>query len=290
MRMRSNKVGDVAMFIKSELLNIYNDNEIAALISAVFEEYAEMSKTDLIIYADKCINESVLIKINDAVRLLKNEYPFQYITGKKYFLNCIINVNPSTLIPRPETEELTDLIIKDCVKKNILSPSVIDIGTGSGCIAVALKKNIINADVTAIDISKDALTTAMNNALLNDVAIDFIEFDITDNKYYNNLNIYDIIISNPPYVTEKEKTIMKKNVLNHEPHSALFVPDNNPLKFYKYIAEFAKHHLKPDGKIYLEINCAFAVEISTLFRQYGFRKVLIKKDLFSKDRFAEIAF
>ncbi len=288
--MKSNKVSDIVLFMKNELNSVYNEKEVISLIASVFEEYTSLTKADLVIYADRRINESTMIKINEAVKKLKKECPLQYITGKSYFMNLVFNVNQYTLIPRPETEEMTDIIIRDCKENNITSPAVLDIGTGSGCIAISIKKYIPDASVTAIDISKQILTVAMKNALANNTTIEFKEFDITNRLHYSNFGLYDIIVSNPPYVTEKEKTMMKKNVLQYEPHSALFVPDDDPLKYYKYIGDFAKNHLNNNGKIYVEINDTYSVEISSLFHSIGFNRVMIIKDLNNKNRFARINF
>jgi release factor glutamine methyltransferase len=192
-------------------------------------------------------------------------------------------VNNSVLIPRPETEELVDLIIKENDKKN---PSIIDIGTGSGCIAISLKKNIVNSAVYAIDISAEAITTARENAILNNVFIEFITASIFDDANLKQLarGSLDIVVSNPPYICFTEKDNMQKNVLDYEPHLALFVPNNDPLLFYKTIAQFALSYLKPGGKLYFEINPVYGDELLQFLKNKGFQNLKLVKDFNDKNR------
>jgi len=289
MLIKSNKVIDIVTFMKNELSGIYDDNEIISMISLLFDEYTGLSRADIVMNANTCINESVIIKLIEATELLKKEKPLQYITGKAHFLGHVLEVNSHTLIPRPETEELANWIINDCLVSKFINPRILDIGTGSGCIAIALKSALPDADVNAVDISKEALRTAMRNALNCGTAINFHEADITEDVIAGISGQFDIIVSNPPYVTEKEKLLMRKNVLEHEPHIALFVPDDEPLIFYRHIGNYAVSGLKPEGRLFLEINTDYPVEISTLYRSLGFSKVLIKKDLQGKDRMARIS-
>jgi len=192
-------------------------------------------------------------------------------------------VNPSVLIPRPETEELVDWIIKDIQLLNLEACSILDIGTGSGCIPIALKKKLPNTAVSALDISVDALEVAKQNAEFHNVDVRFMQADIL--KIVNSKSTaYTIIVSNPPYVLQSEKETMKPNVVAHEPHLALFVNDDDPLKFYKSIVEFAKSNLEKNGKLFFEINDLKSEELKTYLIQNGFTKVEIKKDLSGKAR------
>ncbi|MEO8796210.1 MAG: peptide chain release factor N(5)-glutamine methyltransferase, partial [Daejeonella sp.] len=226
--------------------------------------------------------ETSLISILDE---LKTGKPLQYILGETEFYDLPFKVNPSVLIPRPETEELVDWIIKDLLSRKQTKPEILDIGTGSGCIPIALKKNIPEAKVSAIDISGAALETAIKNSVLNKVEVKFHLHDIlnTESGFFNDSE-FDIVVSNPPYVTLSEKNLMHQNVLEHEPHLALFVDDNDPLIFYKAITKFASAHLKKDGVLYLEINENLGGETVSLLKGFGFKNVELRKDLPGKDR------
>lgn len=210
--------------------------------------------------------------------------PLQYILGETEFYGLTFRVNPAVLIPRPETEELVDWILKDAKADNKEPISeeftILDIGTGSGCIPVTLKKNLPAAKVMAMDISPDALETAIRNSVLNQVEVRFYLDDILnpgESELFNSK--FDIIVSNPPYVTNAEKSQMHQNVLEFEPHTALFVQDNDPLVFYKAIAGFAIRQLKPRGSLYLEINEGFGKETINLLKEYGFTDIELRKDL-----------
>lgn len=213
--------------------------------------------------------------------------PLQYILGETEFYDLIVKVNPSVLIPRPETEELVDwaLITSRIINGETEVLKLLDIGTGSGCIAISIKKYIPLADITAIDISEAALIIARQNADLNQVEINFIQDDIFKPTNLELINSkYDLILSNPPYVTEAEKDQMLDNVLNHEPHIALFVPDNNPLVFYRAIADFALNHLKINGFLFLELNEKFGKETINLLKEKGFKEIELRQDMGGKDR------
>jgi len=214
------------------------------------------------------------------IRLKKNE-PIQYIIGETHFFGLQFKVTPATLIPRPETEELVKWII-DNQEQKLKSLKILDIGTGSGCIAISLAKNMINTKVSAIDISTKTLSIAKENAVLNNVKIKFHQIDILKEKKYAEK--YDIIVSNPPYVRESEKKEMLANVLDYEPKEALFVTNKQPLIFYKKIGEFAKEHLKPTGNLYFEINQHLSHETLKLMTEIGFHNIEIKKDFLKNDR------
>lgn len=211
--------------------------------------------------------------------------PFQYVLGRTWFYGLPLAVNESVLIPRPETEELVDYIIKSRLPR---APRIIDIGTGSGCIALALKKSIPSAEVYAMDISGDALAVARKNADLLGLNIHFIHADILEWDLVVNSELrFDLVVSNPPYITPGEKAEMESHVLHFEPELALFVPDESPLLFYQYIADFARHHLRPGGKLYFEINRKYGLEIKELLTKKGFSDVGIKKDMQGADRIIE---
>ena len=230
---------------------------------------------------------------------LHNEKPIQYIIGETEFYRLPFYVNQHVLIPRPETEELVEWIISlpnsSQKEKNL---NILDIGTGSGCIAISLAKNLPNASVFAIDISKKALQVAKQNAVLNEVTVEFIEYDILSSNIIQtpsirgkNLNLkFDIIVSNPPYVRQLERQEIKNNVLNYEPHIALFVENDNPLLFYNHIIDFAKENLTKNGKLYVEINQYLGQETVTLLKEKGFTNIELKKDLFGNDRMVRADF
>jgi len=261
----------------------YDTNSAQQLIRELISHYTDIPYKEMSLNFDKRVSESQLLDIHWGVkRLLKNE-PIQYIIGQAEFLDIIVKVNPSTLIPRPETEELVMKIEQSIDKHSSPNLNIIDIGTGSGCIAIAIQK-ITQADVTGVDISEKALQTAIENASFNNAKVDFEKVDILNTQERSSLPKYDIIISNPPYVQNSEKALMAKNVLDFEPNSALFVDNNNPLVFYKAIADFARTHLNDGGSIWLEINEYLAKETAELFAQ-GFHSVEIISDFRDKARF-----
>ena len=283
MKVPSNKIGDIRSYYAQQLFKIYDERETETFIFMLLEEYAGISKSEIIINPELTINESELLNIHFAVKDLKNFKPIQYILGKTEFFGIPILVNPDVLIPRPETEELVDWVIQDANKDK--QSSILDVGTGSGCIAIALKNALPKATIHAIDNSSKALEIANQNALMNQADIKFSQLDFLEKKDWNNLGQYDIVISNPPYVRHMEKVEMKKNVLNYEPESTLYVDDNNPLIFYKSIAEFGLDHLKINGSIYCEINQYLSKETVKLFGSYGFKDIQLKKDFKGNDRF-----
>lgn len=282
MEVKSNKIGDIRSYYKLKLTRYYDEKEIDTLTFMIIEEFTRLTKSEVLINPEKTVNESELLKIHKAIKDLENYKPIQYILGKTEFYGIPITVNPSVLIPRPETEELVELILKE--NKNDDNTSIIDIGTGSGCIAIALKNHLSNAEVFAIDVSGNILNVAKNNSELNNTHITFKQFNILTNSHISTFPKFDIIVSNPPYVRKSEKTQMHNNVLSYEPAKALFVDDDNPLLFYKAISDFAKIHLKPLGKIYCEINQYLGKETSDLFLNEGFKHLKIIKDINGNDR------
>ncbi|MGE9617194.1 MAG: peptide chain release factor N(5)-glutamine methyltransferase [Solitalea-like symbiont of Acarus siro] len=223
------------------------------------------------------------------LKRLKESCPIQYITSESYFLDLCLQVNESVLIPRPETEELVNWLINSQKPAGNKTLRVLDIATGSGCIAIAIKKYLPQTDVYACDISNAALDVARENAEINETNIDFFEADVLSPEFYNLLphNSFDIIISNPPYVRFSEKKFMHNNVLNYEPEIALFVRDNDPLIFYNAISKVSKKLLNTQGELYLEINENFSSEICCILEEKNFINIVIENDIFDKPRMAK---
>ncbi len=327
MRIPSNKIADVVHFFRDELKNTYEKDELETFIAYCFEEYLNLKRADIFLNYNSTISESELLKFNFAIKELKRYRPIQYILGKADFCGLKFIVNQHVLIPRPETEELVYLIVKENefrrtengewrmesgewrmengerrtenfsqlpTHSSRLTPSelptpnsrltpcsILDIGTGSGCIPISLKKNIPSANVYALDISIEALEVAKQNAGMYNVDIKFIQHDIlSPSPIGEGLGgrFFDIIVSNPPYICISEKKQMQKNVLDYEPHLALFVSDKDPLLFYKSIADFALKNLKQNGKLYFEINQTFSSETKQMLENKGFKNVVLVKD------------
>ncbi|MBP5583649.1 MAG: peptide chain release factor N(5)-glutamine methyltransferase [Bacteroidales bacterium] len=248
-------------------------------------EDLDFSPTYLILHKDDELSDTQKNYFEQCLQRLATAEPVQYIRGKADFYDLQFLVNPSVLIPRQETEELVNVILQEHDNK---TPKIIDLGTGSGCIAITLAKHLPNAKVSAVDVSEQALQTAKSNALKNDVSVDFYLGDMQDDDFMSQFPKFDIIVSNPPYVCQAEKNEMRQNVLQYEPHLALFVEDNNPLQFYRTIAHFASKHLAENGTIYCEINETLGKETKQLFESFGFSKCEIRKDLFGKDRIVKV--
>ncbi|MFH1004799.1 MAG: peptide chain release factor N(5)-glutamine methyltransferase [Bacteroidota bacterium] len=273
----------VSLFYK-ELKDYYPKGEIDTLIFLTLNDLLGMDRAKIELYEKKTVRREDAKKILSVINELKTHKPIQYILGETFFYGCKIKVNENVLIPRPETEELTDWIISDT--QNSKPETLLDIGTGSGCIAIALSKNFPHTNVFAIDISDESLLVAKANAIFNQTKIDFLQADIIALSQSTNspINNFDIIVSNPPYILSSEKKKMAKNVINYEPHLALFVNDDEPLLFYKAIANFAKKNLNKNGKLYLEINEALGSEVKKLLSEKGFKNVEVKKDMSGKER------
>ena len=262
--------------IKSTLSSIYESDELNSIFYLLSEEFLQIPRSKILL-ADEIELDSKKQKLFlDALDRLKKNEPVQYVIGKTTFMDLEFKVNKSVLIPRPETEELVRLMLKD----ELDGKEILDIGTGSGCIAISLAKNLPNAKVTALDISEEALIVARENAKLNNVEINFINADIFD---YQTDKKYDIIVSNPPYVTESEKSVMKSNVLDFEPELALFVEDKDPLKYYEQIIEYYK--LSKSGKLFFKINSNFMQQIKNLLNNYEYRVMSFKLDSNNNYRF-----
>ena len=288
--MSSNLVRDCRKYYASELEKIYGSEEANALIMILLEHYFGIDRVKIAMDSQLRLSESELLTLHFAVKELLKNKPVQYILGETEFCGMRFFVDENVLIPRPETEELVNKLVS-CSVNQLHSPSfrILDIGTGSGCIAISLAKLLKNSVVTAVDISEKALEVAKKNAETNGVNVNFIKDDILNPKNTELLdNQFDIIVSNPPYVCESEKTEMRANVLNYEPSSALFVSDTDPLIFYRKILEFAQKSLIPDGEVWFEINEKLGTEMKNLCLVKGFEKVEIIKDFRERDRIFRI--
>ena len=269
-----------------ELDAIYGANEVDSFFNLLTEYYLGLNRLALALKPNLEINELDEIKFQDALNKLKEELPIQYIIGETEFFGLPFKVNKNTLIPRPETEELVDWVLSQQRLTNNQKPNILDIGTGSGCIAITLAKQLPDAKVYALDVSKKALKTAIQNAELNEVYVTFIEANILD-SFDSRLDLnstFDVIVSNPPYVRYSEREVMANNVLKHEPDLALYVEDDRPLRFYEAIIEFASNNLDENGMLIFEINQYLGNEMNQLFAKYDFSNISLKKDMFGNDR------
>lgn len=266
----------------SQLQTIYPLSEASIIADRAFESIANIKRADLIKDPTKQLNNKTNQQLSNAFTQLLQHTPIQYVLGEAWFYHLKFKVNEAVLIPRPETEELVEMVI-DSRKSLITDASILDIGTGSGCIAIAIKKNMPAAVVSAMDVSESALKVAKENAKEHNTQIEFMQMDFLDESTWDLLTQYHVIISNPPYIPQNEKEKLDKNVVDHEPHLALFVPDKDPLLFYGKIAAFGRSHLKSNGKIYLEVHEDLALEAKKLFqKQYSYAE--IKKDMFGRER------
>ncbi len=282
MKINTNKAKDIFDYYKNELVDFYDEKESLSILKILFEEVCKVSRMDMLVNSELRINESDILKIHFAVKDIKKYKPIQYITGKANFYGLDFFVNENVLIPRSETEELIELIINE--NKNRKNIKILDVGTGSGCIAIALKKEFYLSEVYALDKYADALKVAEKNTQNHHLKIIFFKIDILNKSETEILPQFDIIVSNPPYIRESEKKLMRKNVLDYEPESALFVDDNDPLIFYKAISKFAKLNLKTNGKLYFEINEAYGEEVRKMLKDFSFSNVILKSDLNGKSR------
>lgn len=270
-----------------EELSFLNDaGEAESFFYLILEKLHDLKRIDLALQPDLELSDDVLLKWEAIVSELKTHKPIQYILGETEFFGLSFEVNENTLIPRPETEELVELILVESRKLEEESIRILDIGTGSGCIAVSLAKNLLNAKVSAVDVSEKALETAKKNAAKNDVTVDFILGDVLKLTSFDfwETSTFDVIVSNPPYVRNLEKVEIKPNVLEFEPHVALFVDDEDALLFYRKIAQLAKEQLSDKGKLYFEINQYLGKETVQLLEGLGFKNIVLKQDIYGNDR------
>ena len=309
MKTPSNSVRDCRKYYANRLESVYGSDEANALIMILLEHYFNIDKIKIAMESDLRLSESELLTLHFAVKELLKNRPIQYITGETEFCGMRFFVDENVLIPRPETQEMVENIVSSAetdedpslspsfrpkrsgVEKSPANVSILDIGTGSGCIAISLAKLIPDSDVTAIDVSEKALEVAKKNAEANGANVHFAQYDILNpnTETFPEMSLpvdnqFDIIVSNPPYVCESEKSAMRANVLDHEPSTALFVSDNDPLIFYRKILEFAQKALKHNGEIWFEINEKFGKETAALCREMGFGNVENIKDFRGKER------
>lgn len=280
MKISSNKLKDIIDFAYQELESLYEKDEIRSMIYSIIEHFTGYDLMKILTYKDELkVSESELLKINFAIKDLKKERPLQQIIGYCEFLDVRIEVNQHVLIPRVETEEIVQRVIKE--NKGRKNLKIADVCCGSGCIAIALKKAFPDANIYAYDISEEALKKSKENAKKNKEKINFFKENILKSKEKNQE--FNIIVSNPPYIRESEKALMKNNVLLYEPHLALFVSDEDPLIFYKKILDFSNRNLAKNGKIYMEINENLGKETELLFKNFNYQTSIIK-DIRGKDR------
>lgn len=266
----------------SQLTPLYDTMEAESFFYLVLEDNHQMKRVDLALNPQTVFSENDLATWNDILKKLQQEIPIQYILGKTHFYGLEFEVNQNVLIPRPETEELVAWVLSNHQTNEQSGMQILDIGTGSGCIAISLAKNLASAEVSAIDVSEKALETAQRNAHLNQVKVTFVRKDILETAHLGQA--FDVIVSNPPYVRQLEKQEIKKNVLDNEPHLALFVDDDDALIFYRKIAALAKENLSENGALYLEINQYLAKETMDMLEQTGFSFMELRKDIYGNDR------
>lgn len=273
-------IKSIKPYLVKELQNLYSEPEISALANIIIKTAFKSIKLHIPMISESVITQKQASEITRICKELKTGKPIQYILGETNFYNCVIKVNSNTLIPRPETEELVDLIVKE---NKGFRGAILDVGTGSGCIAIALAVNLPGTGVTGIDISDGALAVAKENAILNKVTVSFLKTDIL-NFDIQSLKRAEIVVSNPPYIRESEKKYIASNVLDFEPHTALFVPDSDPLKYYLATLNLAEFILLQGGKIYFEINEAMGEEMTQLLNSKNYSGIEIINDLNGKKR------
>lgn len=273
---------DFELLFQQELTSIYDKDEVKALFLFTVEEMFGLKRGTYPLKKEDIVTEKDAERFDEILRELKKNKPIQYIFNKATFYGESFEVNESVLIPRPETEELVDLILKQHSAQAGLH--IMDIGTGSGCIPIILSKYLPGAQVTSMDISKEAIATARKNAGQLNAPVQFINADIFEWDYIFSEQQYDIIVSNPPYITPQEKASMQQNVLAFEPELALFIEDSTPLIFYDVISSFALKHLAPQGDLYFEINQYLGPQTKELIEKKGFRPVKLLKDINGADR------
>lgn len=275
---------------RNELIALYDTKESESICIMALGEVTGLSSAKIKAFPDTELPEEQSTSIDKILTELKTSKPIQYILGHTEFHGLPFKVNPSVLIPRPETEELVEWIISSAGNSKFAAGSILDIGTGSGCIAISLKKNLPEFDVSAVDISPEALQTAKENADLNKVDINFVRDNILSTKSEIVNRKSKIIVSNPPYVTMQDKTQMHQNVTDFEPHTALFVPENDPLIFYKAIADFASKNLETGGLLFFEINESYGEQIVELLKYKKFNNIELRKDMSGRNRMAKASF
>ena len=276
-------LNEARTILTKELSSIYDRDELKNIIDLVLEHITGLPRMEQVKTKIPYLTCTQLEDIDSITERLKKNEPIQHVLGETWFAGMKFKVNKNVLIPRPETEELVDWIVKQCAIDN-RQLSIIDIGTGSGCIGITLKKKLPGADISAIDVCSEALFTATENAVALNAEVDLMLLDFLDEGKWAALGHYDIIVSNPPYVKQSELNEMHERVKGFEPHLALFVPDNDALLFYKKLSSFSKQHLKAGGSLFVEINEALGDEIVSQLKSAGFATVELRKDMQGKDR------
>jgi len=268
--------------LTKELNKVYDSDELKNIIELVTEHITNMSRAEQVKNKVPYLTCTQLENLDEITEKLKKNEPVQYVLGEAWFTGMKFKVNKNVLIPRPETEEMVDWILREAASHELRAASILDVGTGSGCIPITIKKKLQEANVSAIDVCSEALFTATENAIELNVDVNFLLLDFLNEERWNELGQYDIIVSNPPYVKQSEINTMHERVKEFEPHLALFVPDEDALLFYKKLSDFALKHLKPGGNLFVEINEALGEQVVNLFR--GFAKIELRKDMQGKDR------
>lgn len=269
-------------YITGAISELYDEREAASIAHIIMEHLTGMSKLDRIVHKTKMLSPDQKQHLKTAIEALQRQEPVQYITGTGWFYGMELLVNKNVLIPRPETEELVEWIVQDAAHRHRLH--LLDVGTGSGCIPLALKKSLPDAQVSAVDVSEGALEVARSNASRLRLEVNFLLMDALNPAQVNTLPSFDVIVSNPPYITQSEQQSMQEQVWGYEPSIALFVPDSDALLFYRHISMMAKQKLLPGGALYFEINEALGKEVVALMEELGFKAVTLKQDMFGKDR------
>jgi release factor glutamine methyltransferase len=295
------KMADAERYISGRLQEVYEESEAKNIADLLIEHITSLSKNERLSRNEYEITpEQELAFKDDLQRLLKHE-PIQYLMNKSWFYGLELFVDPSVLIPRPETEELVEWVINDIKasgldvftrdmagadKTNLLK--ILDVGTGSGCIALALKKAMPKAEIWGCDMSEEALNVARRNGSALDIRVDFQGLNFLDPEQQRQLPTVNILVSNPPYIPIKDKQLMDRNVVEHEPHLALFVPNDDPLVFYRALAKFGMHRLYENGSIYMEIHEDLGSQVTDLFKEEGYFSVEVKKDMQGKNRMVKV--
>ena len=275
---------------RQQLQTIYAPEEAQTIVFWLLEHFLALNRTNVLINQTIEISQTQQAALNNALERLKKHEPIQYIVGYTEFYGLTFRVRPGVLIPRPETEELVEWVVQDYRDQVV---NILDIGTGSGCIAISLAKNLAQSKVQALDVSAEALQVAQSNAVENKAKVQFIQEDILNPQTLLQLipdHSLDVVVSNPPYVTPAEKSQMQANVLDFEPDLALFIPQEQPLLFYKAIAQLATQKLKAYGRLYFEINEQFGRETKQMLEGLGFQDIIIRKDGFGKDRMVKASY
>jgi len=295
------KLFEAEQYVKEQLKGIYQEQEAINITDLAIEHVTGLLKTQRVSKKQTELSESQFSQLQKDLQRLKSNEPIQYVMNKTWFYGMELYVDKNVLIPRPETEEMVEWIINDMkasgkdvfIRRSMEADEttqlkILDVGTGSGCIALALKKAMPKAEVWGCDVSEEALNVARRNGSTLNIRVDFQGLNFLDEAQQKHLPTVDIIVSNPPYVPLKDKEQMQPNVVAHEPHTALFVPDNDPLVFYRALAEFGKKRLYESGTIYMEIHEGLANEVVTLFNKQGYSNIELKKDMQGKDRMVKV--